>query len=149
MTAALPVLGQHAHEAGSGGESPGYTPKVLSAAELETTRRLAEHIIPKTDTPGAAEVGVHLLIDRALNGRPKESKAFRAGLRKFAKLDAAAQVEALKALAARKDPFFKMLKNMTIDGYYSTREGLAGELGWKGLTPVAEFKGCTHPEHQA
>jgi hypothetical protein len=41
-----------------------------------------------------------------------------------------------------------LIKDLTIDGYYSSLEGLVGELGWKGNTYLPEFKGCTHPEHQ-
>jgi hypothetical protein len=41
-----------------------------------------------------------------------------------------------------------MMKDMTIDRYYSSREGLSQELGWHGNTYLTEFKGCTHPEHQ-
>ena len=44
--------------------------------------------------------------------------------------------------------FFRLLKDLTIDGYYSSRAGLVEELGWHGNTFLSEFKGCTHPEHQ-
>jgi Gluconate 2-dehydrogenase subunit 3 len=46
------------------------------------------------------------------------------------------------------DPFFRTMKDMTVDAYYTSREGLAEELGWHGNTFLPEFKGCTHPEHQ-
>ena len=42
---------------------------------------------------------------------------------------------------------FKRLRDTTIEQYYNTREGLQTELGWNANTYVAEFKGCTHPEH--
>jgi hypothetical protein len=51
--------------------------------------------------------------------------------------------------ANEKDPFVRMIKGMTIDGYYTSQEGLVQELGWHGNTFLTEFKGCTHPEHQA
>ncbi len=54
----------------------------------------------------------------------------------------------LTELSAAKAPFFKQLKDLTVDGYYTSKEGLAGELGWHGYTALAEFKGCTHEEHQ-
>jgi hypothetical protein len=44
--------------------------------------------------------------------------------------------------------FFTWMKNLTIDGYYTSKEGLVQELDWKGNTYLTEFKGCTHPEHQ-
>ena len=37
---------------------------------------------------------------------------------------------------------------MTITGYYTTQIGLQQELGDDGKLVLAEFKGCTHPEHQ-
>lgn len=145
--AALPALPQHSHEPDK--VAPGsYQPKVFSADELKLVAQLAEHIVPRTDTPGAADAGVHFLIDRALSSKPADAKKFRAGMKTFAKLAPERQVEKLKTLAARKDPFFKMLKDLTIDGYYTTRAGLAQELGWHGLTPMPEFHGCTHPEHK-
>lgn len=145
--AALPVLAQHSHEPEKS-SAGSYQPKVFSPDELTLIAQLADHIIPRTETPGAADAGVQLLIDRALSSKPADAKKFRAGMKGFAKLGSGEQVEKLKALAARKDPFFAMLKNLTIDGYYSTRAGLAQELGWHGLTPMPEFHGCTHPEHQ-
>ncbi|HXA50874.1 MAG TPA: gluconate 2-dehydrogenase subunit 3 family protein, partial [Candidatus Acidoferrum sp.] len=83
---------------------------------------------------------------------------FRAGMKAF---DAAAQSRfgaAFPALTvtqqlellneSAEDPFVRMIKGLTIDGYYSSKEGLSQELGWHGNTYLTEFKGCTHPEHQ-
>jgi hypothetical protein len=132
---ALPILGQQAGGA-------------LTVDELKVAAQLADHIIPRTETPGASDAGAHTLIDRALAANPDRLHQFKAGLAKFSGLDGAAQLAELRAMSRRRDPFFKLLKDLTIDAYYSTREGLERELGWKGLTPIHEFKGCTHPEHQ-
>jgi gluconate 2-dehydrogenase subunit 3-like protein len=45
--------------------------------------------------------------------------------------------------------FFRAIKNMTIDGYYTSEIGIKQELQYKGNTYLKEFKGCTHPEHQS
>lgn len=45
--------------------------------------------------------------------------------------------------------FFKAIKNMTIDGYYTSKIGIHDELKYQGNTYLKEFKGCTHPEHQS
>lgn len=147
--AALPVLGQA--QATPATDPPAYQPKLFRPAELELIAQLADTIIPPTDTPGAASAKVHLFIDRALSMRPAaEAASFRKGL---AAAGAALKkgkttTELLTALSAARDPFFKQLKDLTIDGYYTSKEGLAGELGWHGYTALAEFKGCTHPEHK-
>jgi hypothetical protein len=130
----------------------------LNATELECLTALVDAIIPRTDTPGAAEAGVPSTIDRRLAAGPQLAERFRAELKAFdaearsrfgmpfAKLTAEQKIELLKSRG--EDPFFRMVKGMTVDAYYSSKEGLAEELGWHGNTFLAEFKGCTHPEHQ-
>ena len=44
--------------------------------------------------------------------------------------------------------FFSAIKAMTITGYYTSEIGMREELGDDGQMFFAEFKGCTHPEHQ-
>jgi hypothetical protein len=132
--AALPIFGQSS--------ATGYKPKVFTAAELTQLRDLAEAIIPRTETPGAADAKVQLYIDRVMSAKPAgEVAAFRKGLAEAVK-------QGIPALAAAQHPFFKQLKDLTIDGYYSSKEGLAQELGWHGYTPLHHFDGCTHPEHK-
>jgi Gluconate 2-dehydrogenase subunit 3 len=142
--AALPILAQ--------AQTPvAYKPRVFSAAELTLVRGLADTIIPRTETPGAADAQVQLHIDRSLSTRPPaELTAFRTGLAAVATAveQGKSHTEILTSLSAAKDPFFKQLKDLTIDGYYSSKEGLAQELGWHGQVALAEFKGCTHKEHQ-
>ena len=130
----------------------------LSAAELATLAALADAIIPRTYTPGAADAGVPAVIDRRLAANPELAERFRAGTQAleadarsrfhvaFASLTPAQQVELLTP--RQQDPFFRMIKDMTIEGYYSSQAGLSQELGWHGNTFLTEFKGCTHPEHQ-
>jgi hypothetical protein len=147
IAAALPAASQH-EDRPEHSTAPAYRPKVFSVDELRLVAQLVDNIIPRTSTPGASDAGVHLLLDRALSARPADAKRFRAGIRRFAGISPEKQAGRLRTLAARSDPFFKMLKDLTIDGYYSTRAGLAEELGWHGYTPMPEFLGCTHPEHR-
>ena len=133
-------------------------PALLTPTEFECLKALAEAIIPRTDTPGAADAGVPAQIDRRLAANPQLAQTFRGGI---AALDADARSRfgtAFSAMTAQQkvdlltpraeDPFFRMAKDMTVDGYYSSREGLSEELGWHGNTFLPEFKGCTHTEHQ-
>jgi hypothetical protein len=55
----------------------------------------------------------------------------------------------LTTLAGQNHPFFKLIKDMTVDGYYASKEGLAVELEWKGMTPLHEWEGCTHASHKS
>ena len=134
------------------------TPGFLSAAELDWLKSLVDAIIPRTDTPGASDAGVPEYIDRRLAGNAPLAERFRTGMKAldeaaqaqfgapFPKLAAQQQIALLTA--RQDDPFFRMVKGLTVDGYYSSKEGLVDELGWHGNTFLPEFKGCTHPEHQ-
>jgi hypothetical protein len=46
--------------------SAAWSPQALSATQLEQVATIAEHIIPRTDTPGARDAGVHRFIDTML-----------------------------------------------------------------------------------
>ena len=46
------------------------------------------------------------------------------------------------------DEFFEAIKSMTIIGYYTSEVGMRQEMGDDGTLFFAEFKGCSHPEHQ-
>jgi gluconate 2-dehydrogenase gamma chain len=136
----------------------GGQPGFLTALELECLKALVDAIIPRTDTPGASDAGVPATIDRRLGASPQLAERFRSGMKAldadaqsrfgaaFSALTAQQQVELLKPRG--EDAFFVMVKDMTVEGYYSSKEGLTEELGWHGNTFLTEFKGCTHPEHQ-
>lgn len=100
---------------------------------------MVDLIIPRTDTPGASDAHVPEFIDRKLSLDPELKERFFEGLRGYRGFDE----------NSVNDPFFKLVKNLTIDGYYTSKEGLTQELGWHGNTFLTEFKGCTHPEHQS
>jgi gluconate 2-dehydrogenase gamma chain len=43
--------------------------------------------------------------------------------------------------------FFRLMKNLTADGYYTSRVGLIEELGYSGNTFRASYPQCAVPEH--
>jgi hypothetical protein len=45
--------------------------------------------------------------------------------------------------------FFLALKQMTVNGYYTSEIGIHQDLEYVGNTYLAAFPGCDHPEHQA
>jgi len=163
----------HAHAAmppAAPAPSP-WTPKVLSAHQDQTVTTLCELIIPQTDTPGAKAAQVNRFIDGVLKEAPAGDRAsFLKGLAwmdtrskaLYGKELISAAPDQQTALLTRLSSeesgaaedqagrdFFRALKSMTITGYYSAEIGLRKELGDDGQLVLAEFKGCTHPEHQA
>ena len=162
---ALPAArGQHQHaEAGLLQIAASYKPKALKPDQMEWVAKLVDLIIPRSDTPGASDAGVPIYIDRMLGRNAAVKTRFLSGMAQldaaaskkfgspFAKLDTAQQNALLASASAEKSAlgrFFKLAKDLTIDGYYSSKPGLTNELGWHGNTFLTEFKGCTHPEHQ-
>ncbi len=117
----------------------------FNAAEFALLTAVVDAIIPRTDTPGASDAGVPFYVDDKAAADPKLGALLRAGL---ARLDANDVAASLAKMSEISDPLFTTIKNLSIDGYYSSKEGLVTELGWHGNTYVHEFIGCTHPEHQ-
>jgi hypothetical protein len=140
-------------------------PAFFQPEEFRTLEALSECIIPRTDTPGAKDAGVALLIDKALVARPLLGPQYRAGLADinalakqnfgllFADLNAQQQIAVLMPLSLDESTplgeFFVLAKGMTVDAYYKTEIGLKTELGWHGNTFLSEFPGCDHAEHQS
>jgi len=136
----------------------------LQPPEFKAIEALSERIIPRSDTPGAKDAGVTLLIDKAIVADPTLMQPYRAGIAdlnalaissygvEFVALDEKQQIALLTPLSLDTNSplgkFFAMVKDMTIDGYYKTEAGLKTELGWHGNTFLTSFPGCDHPEHQ-
>ncbi len=148
--AALPILGQQHQHSSPTATSLAYKPKWATAGEMKLLAEIADIIIPRTDTPGASDAKVQEYIDFQLANDKARQKVLRDGLRWMA-----AQTDKTKALeeASRKPDsaegrFFRLMKDLTIDGYYQSKEGLVTELGWHGNTYLPKWDGCTHPEHK-
>jgi gluconate 2-dehydrogenase gamma chain len=174
------LYGQHAHPA-PGPEAPlPQAPQAFDAREFTALTRLADLIIPETETPGAVAAGVPAYIDDVAGRNVEVRKILRDGLRwldrksrrrwrrRFAELDEAEQVTLLEPLCAAADEmpppqpqprgavrrrgksdvppevqFFRVVKNLTADGYYTSRAGLLEELGYAGNQALGEFPVCS------
>jgi hypothetical protein len=126
--------------------------RFFKPAELELLAQLVERIIPRSDTPGAADANVHYYIDWQAHTNAKAGAQLRKDLawiarQGFRKGDQVALLTKWSKSDGEPKRIFQTLKNLTVDGYYGTREGLQVELGWNANTFVREFKGCTHKEH--
>ena len=155
ITAGAAAAGGVIAGAGALAQAPAYRPIVFSPADFNLLTALVELIIPTTDTPGAAAIGADRYIDEEAVANPEARNALQAGfnLLRVAGFDAIDEPGRVKLLlewseaAGAKGLFFKTLKDLTIDGYYSSEIGLLQELGYRGNTFLAEFPGCQHPEH--
>jgi hypothetical protein len=146
---------------------PPFEPKFFSVEEGLVISRMADLIIPPTDTPGAAAAGVPHYIDMVVIQNAEHQKRFRGGIawvesrakdlhgKGFIELTEEQQIAILAPLSESSDlgkldtegvAFFHAVKNMTADGYYTSYAGLVTELGYKGNQALPSFEGCVH-EH--
>ncbi|HXB25600.1 MAG TPA: gluconate 2-dehydrogenase subunit 3 family protein [Gemmatimonadaceae bacterium] len=132
-TVGLLALGKHAHALARMG-----TLRVLSPHQDAIVIAASEHIIPATDTPGAADAHVDRFIDTMLADwyTPAEQKRFLAGLaelddQRFLEQPPGQQTAIIERLdnEATEGHWFSMLKYLTIWGYYTSEIGETRELG--------------------
>lgn len=161
------LYGQHVHPA-PGKQAPAAPPRFFTADELKLVSRVADLIIPATDTPGASEAGVPSYIDFVVNSNAEHQRIFRSGLtwmneesqrvhgQQFTELRETEQIALLTPVCREADEgksdslpahFFRAMKSMTADGYYTSRIGLTNELGFRGGAVLAAFPSCEVPEH--
>lgn len=116
----------------------GAKPKHLDPKQFATVGALAERIIPRTDTPGAIDVGVPAFIDLMVGAYmdADEKKLFLAGLaevearsgsahqREFSRLSTVQQDTLLKGIADesqnKEKTFFYQLKELALLGYFTS-----------------------------
>jgi len=150
---------EHHHETAPPAPQPS-EPSFFKAAQFRVITRIADLIIPATDTPGAVGAGVPIYIDMVIGKNKAQQKLAAEGLewlaaRSFIDLPEDGQLAILHPLCEAADEgdskdhavqFFQLMKNLTADGYYTSQIGLIKELGYSGNTAMAEFPTCLH-EH--
>jgi gluconate 2-dehydrogenase gamma chain len=145
----------------------GFTPSFLTADQAALVAEVSEIIIPKTDTPGAKDVGVPQFIDTLVRDcyKKEDQENFLKGLDEFDKgakdaygdafvdLDAEKQVEYVTKvhsdmIAATKGvdmrdkprPFMHSMKELTVVGFFTSEPGATQVLQYEPV-PGA-YKGC-------
>ncbi len=156
----------HKHAAEKSGSTKKSQLLVLDAHQNETVATLCELIIPQASTPGARAAKVNEFIDTYLSSlTPSARLEFLEGLQwvdlrsqelfgqNFVRATAEQQNDLLTRLsviqsieAVEGQNFFKQIKSLTVFGYYTSKVGIEDELKFEGWI---EYRGCTHPEHQA
>ncbi len=153
---------QHQHSA-----APHDGSRFLDEADFRTISRIADLIIPETNTPAASGAGVPSYIDMVIARDAEQQQLVADGLRwldaeasgqagkKFMDLSEDVQFGILAPLCeaadegnslARNVRFFALIKKLTADGYYTSKTGLIDELGYQGNMVLSSFPGCVH-EH--
>lgn len=142
-----------------------WKPVFLDEKQAAIISEVAEIIIPKTETPGAKDVGVPAFIDLMLNDvysqQDKENfldglKAFDEGADRkygnpFIELDSARQIEYVKEVHATaisekagigggNRPFILSVKELTLLGFFTSEPGATQVLQYDPVP--GEYKGC-------
>lgn len=141
-----------------------YSPQFFTLAEYQTVEILTELILPTDNgSPGAKEAGVAEFIDFMVKSDTSLHEPFRRGLvwldhasgarKSFAELSVAEQTRLLDRLAYKKNyraqdkpgrDFFKLIRQYTVMGFYTTKIGLQA-LEFPGLKFYGTSPGCKHP----
>jgi hypothetical protein len=141
--------------------APAATPYMLqffSEDESHLLDQLMELIIPADDhSPGAHDAQTNLFADLMVAGSSEAvKKQWQDGIRLIREeARGSSMAEALHRAAANEeepktnlDRFFVLLKQMTVNGYYTSATGIHKEMEYAGNTYLVAFPECTHPEHQ-
>lgn len=156
--AADELYAQQEHTHGGNSQAVLPEPAYFSKEDFSIVAAMAECIIPATDTPGAIGAGVPAYIDFVVGRSPEQQKLFTAGLEwlkkespAFPTLGLAGQTAVLQPLSDAVDRgevrsagqrFFRAVKALTSDGYWTSKVGMAGTLGFKHAAMLAAYPEC-------
>lgn len=123
-------------------------PNHFSRAKFELVGAIADRILPKTDTPGALDVGVAEFVD-VMYGEymtAEDKKTFAKGLSdvnkasrsackaRFAKLTGEQQDDVLRGIAkaseGKENTFFHKIRELTITGYFTSETVMKNVLNY-------------------
>ena len=150
-----------------------YSPQFFGPDEFLTVDILTEMIIPADDKPGAQAAHVADYIDfvvfSAAEFAPSLQREWTEGLKSLEVLSqtnfqkpfrSASSDERVKLLTEMSAPehdshlqhegyiFYRLVKEMTVEGFYTSKIGLIDVLDYQGMNYMPDFPGCTHSEHQ-
>ena len=135
-----------------------YTLQFFSEDESRLLDQLMEMIIPADDhSPGAHEAKTNLFADLMVaTSNDALKKRWQDGIRLIREeAKNSSLAEALRGAAVNEENpttdlerFFVVLKQMTVNGYYTSATGIHQEMEYVGNAYLGAFPACTHPEHQ-
>ncbi len=142
----------HAGE-GTAWSAGDYKLRFFTEEENELLDRLMEMIIPAdAHSPGAHAASVSLFADLMVaTSSETVRQQWRRGLKRMQALAAQSSLADVLAESAANegnphtelDRFFALLKQMTVNGYYTSAIGIHEDLQYQGNTYLNAFPGCT------
>jgi hypothetical protein len=155
---ALPCAAMGPMETAPAAPTAAYTLQFFSEADSRLLDQLMELIIPADDhSPGAHEAQTNLFADLMVATSDKVvQKQWQDGIRLIREEAVGSSLtEALRRAAVNEESpatdlerFFVLLKQMTVNGYYTSATGIHKEMEYIGNTYLVAFPECIHPEHQ-
>ncbi len=132
-----------------------YQPIYLSVEQFDTVWEIAELVLPKTDSPGANDVGVAPYIDLLFAEffEEKDKTKYESGLKlfmanckerfgnSFVDLDETSKITFLQDLDKEEidESFFKSIKRFILWGYFTSEQGMKS----MNYSPVpGQYEGC-------
>ena len=135
-----------------------YSLQFFSEEESRLLDQLMEMIIPADDhSPGAHEAQTNLFADLMVATSDNAvKKQWQDGIRLMREEAMGSSLAAAlrKAAVNEENPttdlerFFVLLKQMTVNGYYTSEIGIHKDMEYVGNAYLGAFPECTHPEHQ-
>lgn len=143
-----------------------YEPKFFAQEEYVWLQWYTQILIPTDDTPGAREAHVAAFIDFVVNAAgefaPEVQTQWREAMtwlreNNFGGISSKQQETLILAASGPESDHtlthpgfttYRLIKDMAVRAFYTSRVGLIEVLQYKGIAYLTEFPACTHPEHQ-
>jgi hypothetical protein len=156
---ALPgAAARHMQAAPAAPAATAYRLQFFTEEESRLLDQLMEMIIPADDhSPGAHQAQTNLFADLMVaTSTDAVKKQWQDGIRATREEAMGSSLAEVlhRAAANEENPetdlerFFVLLKQMTVNGYYTSTTGIHKEMEYVGNTYLVAFPECTHPEHQ-
>ncbi len=155
---ALPGVTMSHMQAAPAAPATPYTLQFFTEEESHLLDQLMELIIPADEhSPGAHEAKTNLFADLMVATSDNTiKKQWHDGIRLMREEAKASSLdEALHRSAANEENpatdlerFFVLLKQMTVNGYYTSTIGIHKDMEYVGNAYLGAFPECTHPDHQ-
>jgi hypothetical protein len=154
---ALPCAAMSHMQAAPAAPAVPYTLQFFNEEESVLLDQLMELIIPADDhSPGAHEARTNLFADLMVaTSDDAIKKQWQDGIRLIrAEATSSSLDEALRRAATNEENpttdlerFFVSLKQMTVNGYYTSTIGIHKDMEYIGNAYLGAFPECAHPEH--